>query len=62
MTNCCNHSCNQGRLPAGRLGDEVKMLDEDIQKWIYKSIPEGATIANFAVACLVDQYHEEKEN
>jgi hypothetical protein len=49
-----------GRVPVGRLGDELYKLDDSIQNWIADNLPEGSTLADFAVACIVDSYHEEK--
>lgn len=46
---------------AGRLQVELGKLDPKIQLWIAKNLPQGATLAEFVAACIVDQYHDEVE-
>jgi transposase len=48
------------QVPLGRLWDKANQLDDKIQRWIVSNTPEGVTLADFAVACIVDSYHEEK--
>jgi DNA-binding CsgD family transcriptional regulator len=50
-----------GHVPVGRLWDEANKLDDNIQRWIVANVPEGASLADFAIACIVDQYHDEHE-
>lgn len=43
----------------GRPRAQVYNLPEEVQIWIADQMPEGSTIAEFMVACVVDQYYEE---
>lgn len=49
-------------VPTGALGPLLDRQEEDFKSWVCESVPEGSTIAEFAVACLLDIYDEEKEN
>ncbi len=46
----------------GTLGRAVKDQTPGFTRWLADEIPKGSTLAEFAVACLADQYHEEMEN
>jgi hypothetical protein len=46
-------------IPRGNLRREVSYLDKKIQKWLLDSVPEGSSLAEFAIACVVDQYFDE---
>jgi transposase-like protein len=32
----------------------------EVQEWVRDQIPEGGTVAEFAVSCMVDAYYEEQ--
>jgi transposase len=49
-----------GRVQVGHLGAELYKLDADIQQWIAANLPDGATLTDFAVACIVDAYYQEQ--
>lgn len=44
----------------GRIGVPLKSQPLEVQKWIRDQIPEGGTVAEFAVACMVDAYYEDQ--
>lgn len=46
------------------IGDIVPRYREqsrEFRKWVRDSLPEGCTVADFAVACMIDQFHDEQE-
>ena len=47
--------------PLGYLGPSIAALDRDTRQWIAEQIPEGGTVAEFAVGCIVDTYLAERE-
>jgi transposase len=46
-------------IKSGNIWNAVEALDYDVKKWILDNIPKGATLVEFAFACLVDQYFDE---
>lgn len=44
----------------GSLGKLAHEQSEDIQHWIRDQIPEGGTLSELAMSCMVDAYFEEK--
>lgn len=46
-------------IPLGNIGPAIPDLPNEVKKWIEENMPEGSTVAEFAVACMVDQYHDE---
>jgi len=49
------------RMSIGALGRELKSQDPSFIKWLYKNMPEGTTVASFAVACMLDAYYDDLE-
>lgn len=49
------------RIKSGAIGPLVNHQDIGFRKWLAKNIPEGTTIASFAVACLLDTYYDETD-
>jgi transposase len=47
-------------IPRGSVRATAAKLAPEVQQWIVASIPAGVTLAQFAFACLVDQYFEEQ--
>lgn len=45
----------------GTLSKKVKSQSEDFTLWLAKEIPAGLTVAEFAIACMLDAYQEEME-
>jgi len=52
---------DHGVIQIGCIGPEARALDEDVQRWIIKNLPQGVTLAAFALSCLLDAYHDDKE-
>jgi len=48
-------------ITIGRLGRELKGQPPGFTRWLADAIPEDATLAEFAVACLVDLYFEDMD-
>lgn len=48
-------------MTIGTLSKEVKSQPPDFTRWLAKEMPTGVTLAEFAIACLLDLYFEEKE-
>lgn len=49
-------------MSVGALGQEIKNQDPSFTRWLQRNMPEGTTIASFAVACMLDTYYEELES
>lgn len=43
----------------GGIGAPLRNQPTEVQRWICEQIPEGGTVAEFAVSCMVDAYYEE---
>ena len=43
----------------GVMSDPLRELDPEIKRWVIDSMPEGSTLAEFAIACVRDAYFEE---
>jgi len=46
----------------GTLGKEIEDKSPGFTRWLADAIPEGSTLAEFAVACMVDLYFEDMDN
>jgi len=44
----------------GSIRGLVRQQPEELQRWIRDQIPEGGTVAEFAVSCVVDAYYEDR--
>lgn len=40
----------------------LNQMDDDTQLWVMNSIPEGATLAEFAVACMISERERELDD
>jgi len=49
----------RNRRPVGLLSASLKGQDQGFIHWLEREVPEGMTVSDFAVACMIDQYHEE---
>lgn len=45
----------------GAIGTPLTSQPIEIQEWVRDQIPEGGTVAEFAVSCMVDAYCEENQ-
>lgn len=43
----------------GNIGPAIEDQPDEVKRWVEENMPEGSTIAEFAVACMVDQYFDE---
>lgn len=43
----------------GRIGQAIADQPDEVKQWVEENLPEGCTVAEFAVACMVDQYFDE---
>jgi len=48
-------------MSVGALGREITNQDPSFIKWLYRNMPEGTTVASFAVACMLDAYYDDLE-
>lgn len=48
-----------GQFSEGDLLISVGLQSPELQKWLLRQIPEGASLAELAVSFIVDRYHEE---
>ena len=46
-------------MTVGALGKELRGQEPGFTRWLTKNVPEGSTIAAFAVACLLDAYYDD---
>lgn len=46
-------------MPIGTLRESFNSVDAEVVRWIVENTPNGATVAEFLIACAVDQYHDE---
>lgn len=44
----------------GSIRGLVRQQPEELQRWVRDQIPEGGTVAEFAVSCVVDAYYEDQ--
>ena len=49
-------------MSVGALGQEIKNQGPSFTRWLQRTMPEGTTIASFAVACMLDTYYEELDS
>jgi DNA-directed RNA polymerase specialized sigma subunit len=49
-------------MSIGALGREIKNQDPSFTRWLQRTMPEGTTIASFAVACMLDTYYEDLDS
>lgn len=49
-------------MSVGALGREIKNQGPSFTRWLQRTMPEGTTIASFAVACMLDTYYEELDS
>ena len=49
-------------MSIGALGREIKNQDPSFIKWLQRTMPEGITVASFAVACMLDTYYEDLDS
>ena len=53
------HMQHLDSINIGRPRAQLSMLPDEVQKWISEQIPEGSTLAEFMVACVMDAYYDE---
>lgn len=46
-------------MTVGALGKELKDQEPGFTRWLARNVPEGTTVAEFAVACLLDAYYDD---
>lgn len=49
-------------IPTGSLSKVIGKTSHDVKSWIVQNIPKDVTVAEFAMSCLLDQYHEETDS
>lgn len=55
-----NSTILQG-VKLGEMRAALEALPPEAARWLASQIPEGVTAAEFAVACILDAYHDEQE-
>jgi transposase len=53
-----DESANVGRL----LQTCVNQMDRRTQEWVFQSIPDGATLSEFAVSCMIEEFYREMDD
>lgn len=45
----------------GNMKLAARAMPPDVADWVARQIPDGITLAEFAISCVVDAYHDEQE-
>lgn len=49
----------QAGVRLGKMSEPMRKLEPEVKAWVIANIPEGASLADFAMACVADAYFDE---
>lgn len=59
--NCFYKRLASKSMTSGDLNKKIRSSPEDVQLWLARNVPEGGTIADFAIALMIDAMDEENQ-
>jgi transcriptional regulator with XRE-family HTH domain len=49
-------------VPLGQMKSAARSLPPEVADWVARQMPEGVSLAEFAISCVIDAYHDEQEH